>query len=208
MTWNGWAGRNASARRVSAAVIGVAVLGAAQVAYGEFYVWQEADGTRHVSTHPRECFRGYPLPSETCAPIQADPELKRRLKAERRAREAEKEAQQFRRECVALQNKREKLSTAISRTQSEFSQRAMTLTLGLGEILTAPVAVKSLWEEMLAVDRELDKCYRADQRPKRREARNWMRRQTAQNARVAGQQNLLRDIRSELSEIKGDLRFR
>ena len=181
-------------------------------ASAEFYVWTDSVGVRRVSTHPPECFTGSDQPLRKCAPIQANPELKRWYALKQEAKDAENRAIAFAKECAALKSKRDRLSTAVRDSQRDFNSKVVAglsgggvMNMNVQEIINAPLNTRRLWEEMLAADKAYDKCVPESERPARKGARNAMRRQTAENARAAQQQNLLRNIQNNLNSIKQEI---
>ena len=180
----------------------------------EFYIWADPDGVRHVSTHPKSCFEDGRIDTlrSGCKPWRPSAEQAREFELKRRRAEVEKRDAAFAEECAAIRANRDRLSKGIRNSQIEFNSRVIgsavgtgALDMGLKEIINLPIKLKSMQEEMLAADKDYDKCFPESEREKRKLARNEIRRRSAENAQRAQQQNLLRGIQNDLRGIKTEL---
>lgn len=171
-------------------------------AAAEFFTWYDADGIRHVSTHPQSCFQdGHVntlLPG--CQAWHLTPEQTRNNDLDRAHQQRNEQAAAFAEECKALREKAEQASKALRDMQASMPSRVMQMDVG--ELIDAPFKAAALQAKMLASHKEYDKCVPAAERQSRKKARNDIRRRTAENVRHEQQQSAMRGIEGKLNEIE------
>lgn len=184
-----------------ALTLGVAIVFPRDAA-AEFFTWNDADGIRHVSTHPQSCFRdGHVntlLPG--CQAWHLTPAQIRRNESERAQQQRNEQAAAFAEECKALREKTEQASKALRDMQASMPSRV--LQMDVGELIDAPFKAAALQGKMLASHKEYDKCVPVSEREGRKRARDDIRRRTAENVRHEQQQGALRGIEGKLNEIE------
>jgi hypothetical protein len=165
--------------------------------HADFFIWHDDDGIKHVSTHSPECQQDGYFNYYQCSPLTLSPARASVLATMQEHRNAIKQTDAINKECVNLKNRRDKLEDEIKEYVSSYTSAGMSF----GEVATLPLVVSKLRTKMFNVEMEYDKCFPEAERVRRKQKRNNVRKQIAENAKHRAQISMKNDI----SDIKDRL---
>ena len=158
--------------------------------HAEFFIWHDEDGIKHVSTHPPECQQGGTFNYYQCSSLTVSPARARELAIMIEQRKVIKQADAFEKECASLKKRRDKLANEIKKYVSSYTSGGMTF----GEMATVPLVGSTMRAKMFAIEMEYDKCFQEEERKRRKQKRNIIREQIAENAKQRAQDSMKDDI--------------
>ena len=176
------------------------------------HVWVDSNGVKHISTHPKECFKGKDLPYNRCAPISGNG-----VSNSSPPKHHEKRADQLfsRDECEKLKLRRDRLARNIQKAQESMNQMTRrgsqdvdALDFDVNKLIELPAKLRHLQKEMLLTDKKYDYCFPVEQRVSRSRIRKSIADQTNQNAAAFRHGHAIRDIRIQLRQIQQALEKR